>query len=38
MLENRAETVLDTTLENATGLILDVERGKKWVPICLIFK
>ena len=32
MLEYRAETVLDTTLENATGLILDVERGKKWVP------
>ena len=32
MLEYRAETTLNTTLENATGLILDVERGKKWIP------
>ena len=32
MLEYRAETVLNTTLENAAGLILDAERGKKWIP------
>lgn len=32
MLQYRAETILNTSLENAVGLILDTERSKKLVP------
>ena len=32
MAQYRAETTFNTTLENAVGLILDTERGSKWIP------
>lgn len=32
MMQYRAETIFNTTLENAAGLVLDTERGKKWIP------
>ncbi len=32
MLKYRAETIVNTPLENSVGLILDTERGKKWIP------
>lgn len=32
VLQYRAETVLNTSLENAVGVVLDTERGKNWVP------
>lgn len=32
VMRYRAETVVNTTLENAVGLILDTEKGKKWIP------
>lgn len=32
VMQYRAETILDTTLENAVGLVLDIEYGKKWIP------
>lgn len=32
IMRYRAETIVNTTLENAVGLILDTEKGKKWIP------
>ncbi|OUY06284.1 START domain-containing protein [Acinetobacter populi] len=32
VMRYRAETIVNTTLENAVGLILDTEKGKKWIP------
>lgn len=32
MMHYRAETTLNTSIENAVGLILDTDRGKTWIP------
>lgn len=32
MMQYRAETTYNTSLENAAGLVLDTEHGKKWIP------
>lgn len=32
VMQYRAETILTTSIENAAGLILDTERGKRWIP------
>lgn len=32
MAQYRAETMFNTSLENAAGLILDTERGATWIP------
>lgn len=32
ILSYKAETVLDTTIERAVGIVLDVEQAKTWIP------
>lgn len=32
IMRYRAETILDTSLENAVGLILDTQKGSQWIP------